>query len=414
MDFNLDTTYGYNNDIHKSKIIKYKPNNLATMNTVNTNINIILNREENHLNLRDSYLEIEFVVSDDVGGIFPNDGNIILVNYGMMALFSSIKLETSGGRTIEYIDHCHPNLLKYKLLTSTDDEYESGFVRNEGNRDSQLKGDHISAERRQIYMMVKMSDLFGFVNDLEKIIYGLGFKLILKRNNNDRALFRVNANPGAVANNGIIEIRDISWCVPSIDPSNDNRIIVQKGLNKKNNVDFSYYERKTFYKNVPNATKFLFDLGMERGMERPQYIKVGFENNNVNEQIHDASTFHIMNVTECYCKIGSEFYPEDRMNINYGTSNYTEAFKEIVRFNKDYNGLPHIIKPYINHRTFKSSYRIYVFDTRYQSDHIGPQPIQLNFKFCAAVVDVICHALVLTRKVISGNSDGNKMVDIIS
>ena len=72
------------------------------------------------------------------------------------------------------------------------------------------------------------------------------------------------------------------------------------------------------------------------------------------------------------------------------------------------------MKPYINHRTFKSSYRIYVFDTRCQSDHIGPQPIQLNFKFSAAVADVICHALVLTRKVISVNSDGNKMVDIIS
>ena len=49
-----------------------------------------------------------------------------------------------------------------------------------------------------------------------------------------------------------------------------------------------------------------------------------------------------MNVTEYYCKIGSEFYPELRMNINYGTSNYNEAFKEIVSFNKDYNGLPHI------------------------------------------------------------------------
>ena len=110
-------------------------------------------------------------------------------------------------------------------------------------------------------------------------------------------------------------------------------------------------------------------------MERPQYIIVGFENNNVTEQTHDASTFHIMNVTECYCKIGSEFYPEDRMNINFGTNNYNEAFKEIVSFNKDYNGLPYNIKPYINHRTFKSSHRIYVFDTRYQSDHIGPQPI---------------------------------------
>ena len=171
MDYNLDTTYDYNNDIHKSKIIKYKPNNLATMNTVNTNINIIINREENHLNLRDSYLEIEFVVSDDAGGggVFANDSNIRLVNYGMMALFSSVKLENSGGRTIEYIDHCHPNLLMYKLLTSIGDEYESGFVRNQGNRDCQLKGDHIAAQRGHINMMIKMSDLFGFVNDLEKI-----------------------------------------------------------------------------------------------------------------------------------------------------------------------------------------------------------------------------------------------------
>ena len=243
MDFNLDSTYGYNNDIHKSKIIKYKPNNLATMNTTNTNINIIRNREENHLSLHDSYLEIEFVVSDDAGGVFANDANIRLVNYGMMALFSSIKLETGGRRTIEYIDHCHPNLLMYKLLTSTDDEHESGFVRNQGNRDSQLKGDHIAAERGHMYLMIKMSDLFGFVNDLEKIIYGLGFKLLLKSNNNDRALFRVNAGADAVGN---IDIRDISWCVPSIDPSNDNRIIVQKGLSKNNNVDFGYYERKTF------------------------------------------------------------------------------------------------------------------------------------------------------------------------
>ena len=87
--------------------------------------------------------------------------------------------------------------------------------------------------------MINMSNLFGFVNDLEKIIYELGFKLILKRNNNDRALFRIGA--GAVANDGNIDIRGISWCALSNDPSNDNRIIVQKGLNKKNSIDFSYY-----------------------------------------------------------------------------------------------------------------------------------------------------------------------------
>ena len=170
MNFNLDATYFYNNDIRKSKIIKFKPNNLATMNTVNTNINIILNREENHLNLRNSYLDIEFVVSDKTGGVFANDAYIILVKYGMMALFSSVKLETGGGRTIEYMDHCHPILLMYKLLTSTGDTHESGFVRNHANRDNQLKGDHIAAEQGHMYMMIKMIDLFGFVNGFERII----------------------------------------------------------------------------------------------------------------------------------------------------------------------------------------------------------------------------------------------------
>ena len=45
---------------------------------------------------------------------------------------------------------------------------------------------------------------------------------------------------------------------------------------------------------------------------------------------------------------------------------------------------------------------------------MGPQPIQLNFKFSVAIAHVICHALVLSRNVNSLNSDGNKMVDIIS
>ena len=119
-----------------------------------------------------SYLELEFVETEKTGGVFANNANIRLVNYGTMALFSSVKLETSGDRAFEYIDHCHPNLLMYMLLTSTDDEYKTSFVRNQGNRESQLKGDHAAAERGHMYMVVKMSDLLGFVNDLGKIIHG--------------------------------------------------------------------------------------------------------------------------------------------------------------------------------------------------------------------------------------------------
>ena len=75
--------------------------------------------------------------------VFVNDAIIRLVNYGMMALFSSVSFETSGGRTFDSIDHFHNNLLMYRLLTDTDDEYEIDFVRNRRNRDSHFKGDHV-------------------------------------------------------------------------------------------------------------------------------------------------------------------------------------------------------------------------------------------------------------------------------
>ena len=38
-------------------------------------------------------------------------------------------------------------------------------------------------------MRIKLSGLFGFVNNLETVIYGLEFKLILKRNNNESSIW---------------------------------------------------------------------------------------------------------------------------------------------------------------------------------------------------------------------------------
>ena len=48
----------------------------------------------------------------------------------------------------------------------------------------------------------------------------------------------------------------------------------------------------------------------------------------------EASIFSVMYVIECYCKIRSEFYFENRININYTNDKYKEAYKEIVIFLK--------------------------------------------------------------------------------
>ena len=74
--FSLDGDYIYSNDIHKSKIIKYKRNYLTTKISVNK-INITLNSELKNLNTLDTYLMIEFAFTNDVGGDYNENANVL-------------------------------------------------------------------------------------------------------------------------------------------------------------------------------------------------------------------------------------------------------------------------------------------------------------------------------------------------
>ena len=73
-----------------------------------------------------------------------------------------------------------------------------------------------------------------------------------------------------------------------------------------------------------------------------------------------------MDVTECFCKIGKVNYPEDGITVSYAANNYNVAYKEIIKLNRNYYRALDSIKPHINQRTFKSNFRIYLFDSRYQ------------------------------------------------
>ena len=111
-------------------VINYKANNLATKNIFYTKIIIILIRKENNLVIHDSYLDFDFKLPAKTCADYGDPSNTRLVSSGMIALLRSVKAKTGAGRTIECINSFHPNLLMYKFLSSTVDEYESDFVRN--------------------------------------------------------------------------------------------------------------------------------------------------------------------------------------------------------------------------------------------------------------------------------------------
>ena len=203
--FSLKNKYAMDKPIHKIDFIKYSPSSLATINNNNSNISIIFPREDAYICLQNSYISLEFEVLKNDDTRYADGDQISLVNFGQVALFSEAKLTTSSGKHLEKVDNLHPISLMYKFLTSNQQTSQLmyGFEESQATRRQELTNN--KTEKGTYFVRIRLSDIFGFA-DQEKITYGLGYTLTLKRNNNNDPIIRDNGVDAAKIN-----IKDISW-----------------------------------------------------------------------------------------------------------------------------------------------------------------------------------------------------------
>ena len=189
--FSLKNKYAMDKPIHKIDFIKYSPSSLATINNSNSNISIIFPREDAYICLQNSFISLEFEVLKNDNTRYADGDEISLVNFGPVALFSEAKLTTSSGKHSEKFDNLHPICLMYKLLTSTQQTSQLmyGFEESTAIRRQELTTN--KTEKETFFVRIKLKGLFGFA-DQEKITYGLGYSLTLKRNNNNNPIIRDN------------------------------------------------------------------------------------------------------------------------------------------------------------------------------------------------------------------------------
>ena len=128
-----------------------------------------------------------------------------------------------------------------------------------------------------------------------------------------------------------------------------------------------------------------------------------------------------MPVTSAQCFIETENYPDASMLLKYGDDDNSKGYgqtKEVVRaLTKDDS-----LQPYISDNAFRPSnirfddigYNLYVFDIRYQQNFTASQPIKVEFKIDGVVpYDINGYVFVLTNKLISLSSDGQKRFGLI-
>ena len=388
--FSLKNKYTLEKPIHKSDFIKYSPSSLATINNTNSNTTISFPREDAYICLQNSFISLEFEVLKNNNTRYADGDEIGLVNFGPISLFSEAKLTTSSGKHLEKVDNLHLISLMYKLLTSTKSTSHLmyGFEENLSVRRQELTNN--KNEKGTFFVRIKLKDLFGFA-DQEKITYGLGYTLTLKRNNNNDAILRsVGVDAAKVV------IKDIGWYIPHYVPSLENQQFVMDQILNKDPTELSYTERINFRKDVNTNSNWTFELGNSNNESCPTFVIVGFQaRNKIDSQVHDNAVFDRLPISNAVCKIGSEKYPDDGIECDYDRDKYDQAYSEIENF-YHLNSETNLLNPFIDLHKFRTNYPLFVFDLSKQKDQIASQPIRLEFKFNAAidVADYIAYALV--------------------
>ena len=415
--FKLNEKYEINRDILKCDYIRYSPSEISTINTTNSQVYINIPREDSVISLLNSYLELNFDVLQAATNNRYVDGNDIrIVNLGPISLFSNYKLTTSSGKHLENIDHAHIVSLMYKLLTSSkgSDDLSIGFDRDRGRRQRELTNN--KTQKGKYHVRIYLKDIFGFAEYQEKDTYGLGYKLTLTRNTDNAVLNKANA-----INNGKIRINAIEWYVPHYTPSIQQQSILSKQILNKTPTQIQYPERSVFMKEVNTQNFWTFELGTQEGINIPTWIFVAFQQNDrQHDQNLNNDTFVRLPVISAQVVIGTERYPDSGILLNYDDDDYSQGYGQIK---ESFRALTKddILKPYISEDDFRSSnegnnigYNIYASDIRYQKNFENSQPVKVEFKFLENIAaGIYGYALVLTNRLVSITSDGQRMFDLV-
>ena len=365
-----------------------------------------------------SYLDLNFeVIKKANNSKYGNGIDIRLVNLGLIASFSNFKLTTSSGKHLEDISHAHLVSLMYKLITSSkgSDDLSIGFDRSRNKRRDEL--DLNKNIEGKYHLKILLKDVFGFAQCQEKATYVLGYKLTLTRNKYEVVIDKANGIADAR-----IKIDQIHWYVPHYTPSmTQQSILSEQNLNNKP-TQLRYVERSVFMKQVNNQNLWNFELGSQETMNVPIWIIIGFQQQDRQDsQNLNNDTFYRLPDVSAQCVIGTEKDPDAGILLNFDDDDYSQGchqFKEAFKaLTKD-----DILQPYISDDDFRSSnaaandvgYNLYVFDIRYQKNFTISQPNKVEIKFDGVVPnDINGYALVLTNKLVSISSDGQRHFDLI-
>ena len=425
--------------IDKYEEFAYEPIVGANKNTPGQDIRITIETQDIFTHPSESYLIItgQLLQANGTPYVFANP--VTLANNGIMHLFKRIRYELSGQEIeniinvgqattmlglLKYPDDFSKskglNQLWYKdtkntaVLDPANANFNAGFkIRHDyifGNTDG------VAANVGKFSFRIPLKHIFGFCEDYDKIVYGLKHTLTLTRDNDNTAIFKaiVNDAGGNDTLFGRVNLDKIIWFMPHVTPADEDKMKLYKIIERKEKIPVGYRMIQCDNASIPpgNINSFSWRLAVKSSPEVPRFIIIGFQQDGINNQTTNPSTFAHLNVSNIYVMLNSTRYPATDYDINFGIQQFSRVYGDVADFRSKFYNMDELISnPNINPSDYKGLYSLFLFDVSKQSEKLkySTTDIQVKIFFRGDVPNnVQVYGVIISDRLINFQSDGNK------
>ena len=400
---------------------EYEPITGASLNN-SGEIRINIETQDLFTHPSESYLVFEGRLTKDDGTLYADADNVALTNNAIMHLFSNIKYRLSG-QEIESLYNPGQASTMLGLLKYPDDFSKSVGLNQLWYKDTGTTAsiaNNLGFGVRQSYIIqspeskgtfsftIPLKHIFGFCEDYDKIIYGMRHTLTLVRKTDNDAIFRDNA-----ATAGKITLDKVSWFMPQVLFADTVKFQLYKLIEAKATLPVAYRMRQCESISVPQITNFTWRLSVKASPEKPRYIIVGFQTGKGNNQEQNPSIFDNVDVSNMYATLNSRRYPAVDYNMSFPNQQFSRVYRDAAAFRSMFYHMDELVSnPNITPADYKTLYPLFVFDVSKQSERLKNSitDVQIKAQFNANVpIGTIAYALVISDKMLTFQSDGNKM-----
>lgn len=338
-----------------------------------------------------SMSESSIIVQGKIEKTNQENGNIQLAPNAGAFFFDSITYELCGKEVDSIRDPGRVSAIRGYLC------YDSNI-----NKDLSVAGWNypgnpvVNDADNSFRMIIPLKHLLSIFNDYSMAVCGRQtIRMVRSRDDNDCLIIKDDKTKAKVV------INSVELKVKHIFPNDELKLQLLQAIKQDTPIILPF--RKWELHELPalktGATREIWTVKTSSAEESPRYMIIAFQTNKYGKISENPIEFDHVNISNIRLSLNSDFWPNERMTLDFSKNEFSEAYKNYADFNVSYSETKHPLVSYVEFKTRP----LFVIDCSRREESMKSSMVdikldieaQLGFPNNTRVICIIIHDTVI-------------------